>query len=396
MTDLFTQGPGYEVIRMLEEAGHEAVFVGGAVRDHLLNKEPKDIDIATSAELAEVKAIFRNTIDIGLAHGTVLVVLNGEPIEVTTYRTEGTYTDHRRPDDVQFVKSLHEDLLRRDFTMNAIALTKDGELIDPFDGRKDMDSCLIRAVGNPSDRFQEDALRMLRAIRFSSVLDYTIEEKTFHAICTYAEQIRHISVERVKIELDKLFTGKNIVHAFWYMEKSGLHQFLPLFPNRTSHLGQAIPFATALEGWAYLAIEGDYSSSIMSKAYKLSTSERKIIMSIKELFEKRISRLYTIDDYYAYEVHVLETTEKLFRAFYPEDTTVTAEEMKSKKQALPIQSMADITVSGKDLIQWACCKGGKWTGEWMEKIEFAVLHQTCENDPTTIKEWFLYEFNREK
>lgn len=396
MTDLFTQGSGYDVICRLEQAGHEAVFVGGAVRDRLLNKEAKDIDIATSAEPAEVKAVFPHTIDVGLAHGTVLVVLNGEPIEVTTYRTEGTYTDHRHPDDVQFVKSLREDLLRRDFTMNAMALTKDGELIDPFEGRKDMDNQLIRAVGNPADRFREDALRMLRAIRFASVFDFIIEEKTFAAICMYGEQIRHVSIERIKIEMDKLFTGSHPIRAFQYMKKSGLHRHLPLFPNAINQLGQVIPFATTLEGWAYLAVEGNFSSSEMTKAYKLSNCERKFILNVVELYEQRTSRLYTINDYYAYDIHALQTTEKIFRAFYPKAASVTDEEIECRKRALPIQSLADVAVNGKDLIEWAGRKGGKWTGDWMEKIEFAVLHKLCKNEPMNIKEWFLYEFTCEK
>ena len=167
---------------VLEKRGHEAVFVGGAVRDYVLGKPAKDIDIATSAEPDEVKAVFPIYGGCGIAHGTVLVILSGEPIEVTTYRTEGQYTDHRRPDEVHFVKSLRDDLLRRDFTMNALAMTKDGELIDLFGGEADLDGQLIRAVGNPEDRFREDALRMLRAVRFSSVLDFDIEAETFQAI----------------------------------------------------------------------------------------------------------------------------------------------------------------------------------------------------------------------
>ena len=132
----------------MEEAGYEAVFVGGAVRDHLLGKEASDYDIATSATPSEVKNVFTQTIDVGIAHGTVMVLMDDEPIEVTTYRTESTYTDHRRPDQVNFVRYLKEDLERRDFTMNAIALTLNGELIDPFGGKTDLHNQKIRAVGN--------------------------------------------------------------------------------------------------------------------------------------------------------------------------------------------------------------------------------------------------------
>ncbi|MHA6259659.1 CCA tRNA nucleotidyltransferase [Sporosarcina sp. CAU 1771] len=396
MTDVFTKGPGFEVLCELENAGYEAVFVGGAVRDRLLHKAAKDIDIATSAEPTEVKAVFSNTVDVGLAHGTILVVYKGHPIEVTTYRTEGTYTDHRRPDEVRYVKSLRNDLLRRDFTMNAIALTKDGELIDPHGGREDLENKRIRAVGNAEHRFQEDALRMLRAIRFASVLNFSIEEKTLQAICSYAEQIQHVSVERVKIEMDKLFLGSNPLQAFKYMEKTGLANHLPVFPNKVDHLVQAIPFSSEIEGWAYIVLEGGFSTGELIKSYKLSKSEGKLITSIQQLYEKRKIRSFVTEDYYFNSLVVLQATEKLFRAFNENCPVIKAEEIKLIKEELPIQSIADLMVSGHDLIQWSNSKAGKWTGDWIKKIEFAVLHQTCENDPMKIREWFLYEFNCEK
>ena len=207
MTYPFGTESSRKVIRQLEAAGYEAVYVGGAVKDDLLGKEPSDYDIATSATPSEVKRVFSQTIDVGIAHGTVMVLMDDEPIEVTTYRTESTYTDHRRPDQVNFVRYLKDDLERRDFTMNAIALTLDGELIDPFGGRKDLHNQKIRAVGNAAERFHEDALRMIRAIRFSSVLGFEIDESTLQAIADSAHTIKHVSVERIKIEMDKLWRG---------------------------------------------------------------------------------------------------------------------------------------------------------------------------------------------
>ena len=282
----------------LENAGYEAVFVGGAVRDYLLGKTATDIDIATSAEPEEVKAVFPITVDIGIAHGTVLVLMNGEPIEVTTYRTEGTYTDHRRPDEVRFVKSLQEDLRRRDFTMNALAMTKDGELIDLFGGKADMADRIIRAVGNAADRFNEDALRMFRAVRFTSVLDFDIEEQTFKAIRDNAEQIRYISVERLKVEMDKLFTGDNPVKAFHSIQNTGLNLHLPLFPTDIEKLNRTVPFESAIEGWACFMIAGNFSPSDVARAYKLSNVERTFLSSVKDAYANRMDRQFTIDDYY--------------------------------------------------------------------------------------------------
>ncbi len=163
------------VIERIEKAGYEAVIVGGAVRDYLLEKQVNDVDVATSAMPEEIKKIFHSTVDIGIAHGTVLVLDEGQPIEVTTYRTEGIYVDFRRPEQVTFVKSLEKDLERRDFTINAMAMTKTGELIDLYGGRQDLQNGLIRAVGDPNTRFREDALRMLRAVRFSAQLGFLLK-----------------------------------------------------------------------------------------------------------------------------------------------------------------------------------------------------------------------------
>lgn len=157
----------YSVIEQLEQAGFEAVIVGGAVRDALLDRPAHDVDVATNALPEEVKTVFQKTVDIGIQHGTVLVIVPAGPVEVTTYRTDGEYTDHRRPQNVHFVRSLKEDLQRRDFTMNAIAMRRDGSFVDYYGGQQDIEKRVIRAVGEAEKRFAEDALRMLRAIRFS-------------------------------------------------------------------------------------------------------------------------------------------------------------------------------------------------------------------------------------
>lgn len=396
MTTSFGTVPSREVIRVLENAGYEAVFVGGAVRDHLLGKTAMDIDIATSAEPEEVKTVFPITVDIGTAHGTVLVLMNGEPIEVTTYRTESTYTDHRRPDEVRFVKSLQEDLRRRDFTINALAMTKDGELIDLFGGKADMAGKIIRAVGNAADRFNEDALRMFRAIRFTAVLGFDIEEQTFKAIRDNAEQIRYISVERLKAEMDKLFAGDYPAKAFHSIQNTGLNLYLPLFPKDNKSLDRTVPFESVVEGWACFMIAGNFLPSDVARAYKLSNVERTFLSTVKVAYANRMERQFTLDDYYHYDLAALITAEKLFQSFHNNGGSISLTEIKQMKQSLPIQSIADLSVDGKKLMEWTSQKGGRWIGEWLGEIEKAVLHGTCKNDPNDIKEWFLYEFNREK
>lgn len=183
--------------------------MGGCVRDHLLGKTPNDYDIATNARPEEFSHIFTSfrLIETGLKHGTVTVLCDGEAIEVTTYRVDGDYSDGRHPDHVTFSKELVEDLKRRDFTINAMAMTVEGEIIDPFDGKKDLERKIIRAVGDPQKRFEEDALRILRAVRFASILGFEIEEQTHNAAKKLKERVSLVSKERCFVELKKALCG---------------------------------------------------------------------------------------------------------------------------------------------------------------------------------------------
>ena len=196
-----------KIISVLEESGYEAYAVGGCVRDSLLGKEPKDWDITTSAKPFQVKELFYKTIDTGIAHGTVTVMISGVGYEVTTYRIDGEYEDGRHPKEVVFTGNLTEDLKRRDFTINAMAYSDRSGIVDEFDGVGDLKRGVIRCVGVPEERFHEDALRILRAVRFSAVLDFAIEEQTWEAVCNLSSTLQKISRERIQTELDKLLTS---------------------------------------------------------------------------------------------------------------------------------------------------------------------------------------------
>ncbi len=195
------------IITQLNANGYEAYAVGGCVRDALLGREPKDWDITTSAKPDQIKEIFHRTIDTGIQHGTVTVMLDKEGFEVTTYRIDGKYEDSRHPESVEFTPDLLEDLKRRDFTINAMAYNEEEGIIDAFEGVRDLERGVIRCVGNPMERFAEDALRMLRAIRFSGQLGFTIEENTRNAIEEKADTIGKISAERIREEIDKLLVS---------------------------------------------------------------------------------------------------------------------------------------------------------------------------------------------
>lgn len=193
-----------EIINTIEKAGFEAYIVGGCVRDLLMGREPHDWDITTSAKPEEVKGIFRRTYDTGIEHGTVTVILHEEHFEVTTYRIEGEYKDFRRPEEVSFVEDITLDLSRRDFTMNAIAYHPERGFVDPYEGQKDIDRRCIRSVRNAAERFHEDALRILRALRFSAQLGFEIEEDTIKGIKECRALLAYISKERIRDEFIKM------------------------------------------------------------------------------------------------------------------------------------------------------------------------------------------------
>lgn len=198
-----------QIINTLQEHGYEAYAVGGCVRDAMLGKQPQDWDITTSALPKQVKSLFRRTVDTGIQHGTVTVLLDKEGFEVTTYRVDGAYEDGRHPTEVSFTASLTEDLRRRDFTINAMAYNETEGLVDLFSGAEDLEQGIIRCVGVAKERFSEDALRILRAFRFSAQLDFSIEEETLSAATELAGTLKKISAERIYAELTKLLLSEH-------------------------------------------------------------------------------------------------------------------------------------------------------------------------------------------
>jgi len=202
-----------EILKILQEKNFEAYIVGGCVRDILLGIMPNDWDITTSAKPEQIKNIFTHTVDTGIKHGTVSVIINNKLFEITTYRIDGKYKDRRRPENICFTKNLREDLARRDFSINAIAYNK--ILIDPFGGVRDIKNKTIRCVGDAQERFREDALRILRALRFSVSLNFKIQAKTYSALKKNIALIKFISLERVRDELIKLFSSNKLDNIYF-------------------------------------------------------------------------------------------------------------------------------------------------------------------------------------
>ena len=236
------------IIKTLEQKGFEAYAVGGCVRDSILAKEPKDWDITTSALPGDIKRCFRRTVDTGIKHGTVTVLLDDEHFEVTTYRVDGNYSDGRHPDSVSFTASLEEDLKRRDFTINAMAYNDRKGLVDLFDGMKDLQTKRICCVGIPEERFSEDALRIMRAVRFAAQLDFGIEEKTLRAVGSFAPSLEKVSAERIRDELGKLLCSGH-PERFLLLMKTGITKvILPEFDAYADAAGGSFEANEAVAG----------------------------------------------------------------------------------------------------------------------------------------------------
>lgn len=370
-----------KVISILQQAGFQAYMVGGAVRDFLLGKTPQDIDVASSASPQQVKALFKRTVDTGIEHGTVLVLVDGEGIEVTTFRTEGSYSDNRRPDSVEFVQSLEEDLKRRDFTINAMAMTEDLHIIDPFGGKRDLQNQLIRAVGNPDARFQEDALRMLRAVRFSGQLDFIIDRETLNSIQRHAELITTIAVERLKSEIDKILVNSRTGTSMAYLEGTGLTDFLPAGRLFKVDWSDYQSNGKAAFGWIYLLHKNNRQFAEI-RDYRFSNEEKRLIEKTLELANLEFWDQWT---FYQYSIEQLESAARVTGKWL---------DPAAAKGQLPIQTKSDLAASGRDLMEWSGSRSGPWLKEWIEKLEKLIVYGELKNDKELIKDWFVNEYHR--
>jgi len=382
----------YSVIEQLENAGFEAVVVGGAVRDAILGRPAHDVDVATNAMPEEVKSVFNHTVDVGIQHGTVLVIVPAGPVEVTTYRTDGDYIDHRRPEEVQFVRSLKEDLQRRDFTMNAIAMRRDGTFIDYYGGRQDIEAGVIRAVGNAQRRFTEDALRMLRAVRFSAQLGFVIESETLAAMQIKAADISWIAKERIKAELDKLWIGKDVFNGIQKLEESGLAAYLN--GHFQANHWREFNVQDKLLGWAYFALlQGEQWREVLG-SYRLSNKEMAFVKAVLAALEA-LKNGWTNMDYFLYAQQELEVA-CYFAELRQLDVQMPQQSIQEIQTNLPIRHKQALLVNGTDLLKWSGKKGGPWVKEALQAMLEAVVNGELQNDRQAIKNWIAHEyFNKE-
>ena len=389
------------VMQQLVDAGYEAYFVGGSVRDMLLHKPISDVDIATSATPQEVKEIFPHTVDVGIEHGTVMVIHHKEGYEVTTFRTEEGYEDFRHPDKVTFVRSLEEDLKRRDFTINALAIGIDDQLMDFFDGIGDLERQCIRCVGDAKERFNEDALRMFRAVRFVGQLGFQIEENTKNAISLLKMNLSKVAVERMKVEFEKMIQSSFRKDALKLFVEPDLYQACPLFDGKDEILLKVAEFPlkemSVLQAWILFIDElnlSDKEVTHLLKSWKSSNEQIRDVLVGYKTYRARKEEEWNFFLAYDCSYEVACEVEQLLIA---QNKSNFMEGLEETYQSLPIRSMNDIQLNGHDIIRiLKLDKKGPIIGQVLKTVEKMILEQSIENDAEILESYVLTHFGSGK
>lgn len=360
------------ILKTFNKNGFEAYFVGGCVRDFLLDKNFSDIDITTNALPEQVKNIFRKSIDTGIQHGTVTILVNGKSYEVTTFRKEDEYVNHRAPDKVEFVSDLKEDLDRRDFTINAMALDYKGKLFDFHNGEADLKNSIIKTVNDPNERFFEDALRMLRAFRFSSKLGFVIDSNTIMAIKNNAKLITYVSIERIVNEFRKLLEGKGNINSLQLMIDSTLNSYIPFIKD--IKVIEDFSKYTFCQSLYILSIINNISFDELKKL-KLSNKEIKLVKEydkIRNDFKNNIPLELIL---YKYDIEDVR-----FICNYFEFRDIS----EIDKVKLAITSLNDIAIESEEIIAFINKKPGPWIRELITLLEYEILVNGLVNNRNNI------------
>lgn len=383
------------ILAELREHGYEAYAVGGCVRDALLQREPGDWDITTSARPEAVKQVFGKTIDTGLQHGTVTVMREHVGYEITTYRIDGEYEDGRHPKEVAFTSDLKEDLRRRDFTINAMAYSGETGIVDIFGGIKDLERGIVRCVGNPVERFTEDALRILRAVRFSAQLGFEIEDNTYRALSVIAPNLAHVSKERIQVELTKTLLSDH-PERIYLVEETGMSPYVSdtfkaVFDGTGKERGisacvraSRLPARKALRWAAFLAYAGEENAVRILKELKMDNDTISRAETLVKWFTRELSgeeaKLRAVMS--SMEDALFDDLLLLRELLLPEEKAVTEA---LRKAAGIIRSrgdcirMKDMAVSGKDLIA-SGMKPGPEMGDILSSLFAHVLAHPEDNN----------------
>lgn len=382
------------ILEHIQENGFEAYYVGGSVRDYVMKRDIHDIDITTSATPDEIESIFSHTIPVGKEHGTINVVYNHENYEVTTFRAEDDYLDHRRPSGVTFVRDLYEDLQRRDFTMNAIAMDTEYQLYDYFGGQQDINNRIIRTVGLPEERFQEDALRMIRCLRFQSQLSFEIANDTFEAMRLQMADIKFLSIERIVIELTKLIRGINVAQSFKHLKRLNAFNYMPYFEHlemNKININEPITLELFI---AIVSVKFDKHTSV--KPLKLSNRQlrdiqqyKQIIMTLPNIETKEQLKMFVYDYDITLIENVLSASEVLMendiQGFQP--LIVNHQTINEINHQLPMNNRKEMNVNGGVIMSHLNKKSGPWLKDVLRQIEIAIVTDKVNNKETEILKW---------
>ncbi|WP_126427240.1 CCA tRNA nucleotidyltransferase [Brevibacillus marinus] len=370
------------ILERLEQNGYEAYFVGGCVRDWLLERPVHDIDICTNALPHEVMRLFPDHVPTGLKHGTVSVRQGSRLFEVTTYRVEAEYEHHRRPRQVRFVSDLRTDLARRDFTINAMGMDRHDRLVDPFGGRKDLNDRLIRAVGDPATRFREDALRPLRGARFAAQLGFAIEPATLRAMEQTAPLLAHIAAERIREELGKLLAGAYPEQGCEVVVRTGLLRAYPLlaavFQRSRGRIGRIRQLHSPAQKWSFLCFAAGLSeeqAQQLAALLRMSKREQRAIHRYSALLAAlapRWDQPQPVD----WRPLLLEQGREtcfglaqLLAAIWGDERDGgVLQSVATTYASLPVKSLKELAVTGKDLQEAFARKAGDWVSRTLQHL----------------------------
>lgn len=379
---------GKKVLSILKEHGHNAYFVGGFVRDFLLDIKIHDIDITTSATPSEVESCFPKTKATGIKYGSVTVYMNQHSYEVTTFRSDLDYIDHRHPSSVSFSNKIEDDLIRRDFTMNALAMDEDGLITDLFDGKNDIINKKIKAIGNPDQRFFEDALRILRAFRFVSKLGFDIEKLTFQSIVKNHNWLNKISNERVIQELKKIIEYPYALKALKELNKAGVTDTLIELKEGIKFISKQIDFSLSI--LEFFALCFYLHEEEISDLWRFSNKEKSII--------NRIIELVTVTQNDSFNELILYSNGLDLCLFADHVNVVLNKDNQQTKrllemyQKMPIHKTCDLAFKGQDILELTTLKNAKIIGNIIDDLTYQVITLQIRNDYHELKEYTLAHY----
>ena len=354
------------ILKNIENEGYEAYIVGGFVRDHLLGKLTYDVDICTNALPMNLKQIFKINQNSN-GYGGFNLKVKKYNIDITTYRKEKKY-NKRRPVEIEYINNLFEDIKRRDFTINALCMDKNENIMDLLGGKKDLDNRIIRVVGNADEKFKEDPLRMLRAVRFATVLDFEIEEETFSAICKNAELINTLSPDRIKEEFTKMLSSKHIKKGLEILSNTGIDKIVGLSYNN-------VVFTSDILGmWAQIEI----------KKVNFTKTESENIAKIKTLL--KIGKIGNFE-LFNHGLYLCSVAGQILNINY--------QTVNKNYKSLPIKSMKDIDINGAEIIKILDIEPGKRISEIINDIKIEILNRKLKNRKYEIKKYILRKWKNE-